>query len=116
MKIIFISPANPLVSSLLEKTMPFITFNQFIFWFGMFEVLVGVLFLLPKLEKIALTLLGLHLITTFMPLVMVPSVTWQGWFVPTLEGQYIIKNILIISCAFSLATRTILKRRGTFFR
>src|SRR3989344_4444075 len=110
LKIIFISPANLLVGSLLEKTLPFITFNQFIFWFGMFEVLIGVLFLLPKMEKIALSLLAVHLVTTFMPLIVLPSVTWQGWFIPTLEGQYIIKNILIVSCAFSLATRGVLKR------
>jgi len=116
LKIIFISPANPLVASLLEKTLPFITFNQFIFWFGVFEVLIGVLFLLPKMEKIALSLLVLHLVTTFMPLFVLPSVTWQGWFVPTLEGQYIIKNILIVSCAFSFAARTVLKRKNSFFR
>jgi len=116
LKIIFISPANLLVGSLLEKTLPFITFNQFIFWFGMFEVLIGVLFLLPKMEKIALSLLAVHLVTTFMPLIVLPSVTWQGWFIPTLEGQYIIKNILIVSCAFSLATRGVLKRKNSFFR
>ena len=35
-----------------------------------------------------------------MPLVLLPSVTLDSnYFLPTLEGQYIIKNIIIIASA-----------------
>ncbi len=98
------SPANPLVAGLLEKTLPFITFNTFIFLFGIYEMIIGVVFLIPGLEKVAIALLVPHMLTTFMPLVLLPSVTWQGPFVPTLEGQYIIKNFVIIALALSLIT------------
>ena len=38
---------------------------------------------------------------TFMPLVILPSITFQNsnFLLPTLEGQYIIKNIIIIASA-----------------
>lgn len=32
-----------------------------------------------------------------MPPFIIPATTWSGFLVPTLEGQYFIKNILIIA-------------------
>ena len=43
------------------------------------------------------------MIMTFMPLFMLPEVTWSAFLVPTLEGQYIIKNLVIISGAIGIA-------------
>lgn len=97
------SPANPLVSSLLEKTLPFITFDQFILLFGIYEMIIGITFLIPGLERVAIALLLPHMVTTVMPLILLPSITWQAFLVPTLEGQYIIKNVVIIALALSLA-------------
>ena len=105
LKIINASPANPLVQGLLEKTLPFIGFDQFIVFFGILEMIIGITFLIPKAEKLMLILLLPHMATTFMPLFLLPSVTWQNFLVPTLEGQYIIKNLLIISLAVILISR-----------
>lgn len=105
LKVLGFSPANPLVSALLEKTLPFITFGQFIVLFGLYEMLIGIVFLIPRAERVAIALLIPHMITTILPLIFLPSVTWQAMFVPTLEGQYIIKNVVIIALAFSLATQ-----------
>lgn len=99
LKLIDTSAANPLIASLLEQTLPFMTFATFIFLFGIFEMIIGILFLIPRLEKIATALFTVHIATTFMPLILLPSVTWQHFMTPTLEGQYIIKNILLISVA-----------------
>ncbi len=97
LKLVGSSPANPLVEDLLKRTLPFITFDQFIILLALFEILIGILFLIPKVERVVAALLAVHMFTTFMPLVLLPSVTWQGFLVPTLEGQYIIKNVLIIA-------------------
>jgi uncharacterized membrane protein YkgB len=40
------------------------------------------------------------------PLVLVPEYTWQSFLVPTLEGQYIIKNMVIIAVAIGIASLT----------
>ncbi|MDQ3089852.1 MAG: hypothetical protein M3Q24_01715 [bacterium] len=100
LKVLGLSPASAMVLELLNKTLPFVPPNQFLIFFGLFEVLIGLLFLIPKFSKIAITLLFLHLGTTVMPLFVMPEFTWSGFLVPTLEGQYIIKNILIIALAF----------------
>jgi hypothetical protein len=44
------------------------------------------------------------MVGTFMPLVFLPVVTFQSnnILLPTLEGQYIIKNLIIISAALVL--------------
>jgi uncharacterized membrane protein YkgB len=105
LKIVGTSPANPLVESLLKRTLPFITFNQFIIFLGVLEMIIGIIFLIPHLERLALILLVPHMVTTVMPLILLPSITWSGFLTPTLEGQYIIKNILIIALAVSIAAQ-----------
>lgn len=104
LKVVGESPANPLVSDLLGKTMPFMTFDTFIVLFGLFEVLIGILFLFPRFTKFSIFLLCIHMITTVMPLFVLTGVTWSKPFVPTLEGQYIIKNLLIIATALTIVS------------
>ncbi len=104
LKIIGFSPANPLVSELLQKTMPFMGFDLFILLFGVFEVVIGLSFLFPRLVRVSIAMLGFHMVTTFMPLVLMTSITWQAFLVPTLEGQYIIKNLVIIATAIGLVS------------
>ncbi len=103
LKLFDASPANPMVDSLLAHTMPFMTFQTFIILLGVYEMIIGIVFLIPRLERVAIFLLIPHLVVTTMPLILLPSMTWQSWFIPTLEGQYIIKNILIIAVALDLA-------------
>ena len=104
LKLIDSSPANPLVESLLSKTLPYVSFNQFIVFLGIWEMVIGVIFLIPKLEKAAITILALHMITTFMPLLLLPTMAWKGFLIPTLEGQYMIKNLITIALAVNIVT------------
>jgi len=99
------SPASPLVQSLLTKTLPFMSFNTFIILFALFEMLIGILFLIHGAERLVVALLVLHLITTCIPLFLLPQITWTGFLIPTLEGQYIIKNVLIIALAFVIVSQ-----------
>jgi hypothetical protein len=43
------------------------------------------------------------MITTFMPLFLLTEETWSGFLIPTLEGQYIIKNLVVIAAAMGIA-------------
>jgi len=99
LKVIGLSPASGVVERLFNETVPLMPFSVFIILFGLFECLIGILFLMKGLEKTAFVLLIIHMVTTFGPLFFLPGETWQGFFVPTLEGQYIIKNLVIISTA-----------------
>lgn len=104
LKVLGTSPAHPLVADLLRKTLPFISLEQFMIFFGIYEMAIGIIFLIPKLERLAMALLLPHIVTTFLPLVLLPSVVWQGFLTPTLEGQYIIKNLAIIALVFGVAS------------
>jgi hypothetical protein len=100
------SPASPMVKALFGQTIAnytdTITFSQFVIIFGIFEMLIGLLFLLPRFEKFAFGLLLLHLITTAMPLLLLSGMVWSKQWVPTMEGQYIIKNILLLSLGINV--------------
>ena len=106
LKLFGTSPANPLVESLLHKTLPFIGFGQFIVFLGISEMIIGILFLIPRLERIALIIFLIHTLTTVMPLFLLPQIAWQGFFVPTLEGQYMIKNLITTALAINIVTQT----------
>lgn len=103
LKVLGFSPADGLVRDLLHATIPFMPPATFMVLFGFFEMAIGILFLIPRKERFAIPLLFLHMITTAMPLFLLRSVTWSGFLVPTLEGQYIIKNLLIITAAIGIA-------------
>ena len=100
LKVLGLSPATPLVTELYNHTLGLVipvAVETFVRWFGAFEVLIGVLFVIPKMEKVAIGLLIPHMVTTMLPLIFLPNITWTGFFVPTLEGQYIIKNLIILA-------------------
>ncbi len=103
LKVVGLSPASGLVQQLFQQTLTFVSFDTFIVFFGLFECLIGILFLIPGFERIVIPLLFLHMLTTFMPLFILPEVTWNGFLVPTLEGQYIIKNLVILAAAVGVA-------------
>ena len=105
LKVFSSSPANPLVAALLSKTLPGVSFSSFIIALGVFEMVIGLVFIIPRLERLAIFILGIHLITTVLPLFLLSQMIWQGFLTPTLEGQYIIKNILIISLAIGIASQ-----------
>lgn len=107
LKLIGVSPAEQLVHDLFERTIHFMSFQTFYSLFSGFEVLIGFLFLIRGMERIAIVLISLHLITTVMPLFFLPDLTWQSFLVPTLVGQYIIKNVLIAASAIVVGSKIV---------
>lgn len=104
LKMMELSPAHGVVHTIYEHTAWFIPWKMFILLFGAYECLIGIIFLFPGKEKWALYLLIPHAITTFGPLAVLPGLTWKSFMVPNLIGQYIIKNLVIISLAIFIAS------------
>jgi len=98
-----ISPAENLLKATVVW-LPFGTPELWLIIIGWWEVAIGVTFLFQQTTKVAIALLLLQMFGTFMPLVVLPEVTFQNGniFAPSLEGQYIIKNVMIISAAMVL--------------
>ncbi len=105
LKVLDISPAEPLVAALLENTLPFVSFEAFRIFFGSYEMVIGLAFLIAGAERLAIALLLPHMLAAFLPLVLLPNETWASILVPTFTGQYIIKNLIIIALALSVAAR-----------
>lgn len=94
-----------MVESLQQKTLPFLSFSTFIILFGIYEMIIGLLFIIPRLERVAIAILIPHIIMTSLPLIFLPGMTWEGFLVPTMEGQYIIKNLVIVALALATGAR-----------
>jgi uncharacterized membrane protein YkgB len=96
-----ISAAIPLVKA-TTSWMPVFGPDGWVNIIGWWEVAIGVCFLIQKTLRIAIALLAMQMFGTFLPLFILPDVTFQAGmapFAPTLEGQYIFKNLMIISAA-----------------
>lgn len=105
LKVLGLSPAIALVDDLLALTMPFISPDTFHVVFGAFEALIGILFLSPRFDRVVMPLFLLHMLTTMLPLVLLSAATWSAPFVPTLIGQYILKNIVLLALAAAIISQ-----------
>lgn len=106
LKLVGQSPASPLVQALQEKALPLLSFQQFIIFFALFEMFIGLLFLFTKYTRLVFALFIIHMGMTLLPLFLVPSYSWSGFLTPTIEGQYMIKNLILISLACSILVNT----------
>ena len=101
LKVIGTSPAEGLVTKLFNLTLePMMWIQTFLLILGMGECLIGFVWLSPRLTKLAFGLMIVHMFTTFMPILFLPNETWQSFFTLTLTGQYIIKNVVLLSAAW----------------
>ena len=101
-----VSPAQELIIDTVYW-MPFMSAEKWTIVIGVWEMLIGIFFLSKRTTFLAMVLLFLQMSGTFMPLVILPNVTFQNSnpFLPTLEGQYIIKNIIIITAALIIGRK-----------
>lgn len=105
LKIIGLSPASGVVERLFNESLAsVISFSLFIVLFGIFECVIGLLFLVRGAERFVIPVMFAHMIMTSGPLVLLPEEIWTGFLVPTLEGQYIIKNLALIALAIHIAS------------
>jgi uncharacterized membrane protein YphA (DoxX/SURF4 family) len=70
---------------------------------GWWEIAIGTCLAIPLLTRVGILLLALQMPGTFLPLILLPQVCYTGppWNL-TLEGQYIVKNLVIIGAALLL--------------
>ncbi len=102
-KLLGLSAVSPLAMSLTEKTVGLQYFDPLFYTLALVEIIIGILFLFPKATRLVVPLLLFHMAIVCSPLVLVPEYTWQSFLVPTLEGQYIIKNAVVIAVAIGIA-------------
>ena len=92
-----LSPAQELVENTVYW---FSNPSDFVPILGWWEVIIGVTMCIKPLIRFSIFLLFIQMPGTFLPLVLLPEVCFTNFpFGLTTEGQYIIKNLIIISAA-----------------
>ncbi len=93
---------------LITKTVYWFDPKIFIPILGIWEMLIGICLLFPPLIRVGLALLALQMPRTFLPLVLLPEVCFISIpFDLTLEGQYIVKNLVLIGAGLVVGSKLI---------
>lgn len=122
LKVVGISPADQLVRETV-RFLPLFSADVWVVLIGAWEVAIGFTFLFQSTTRVAIGLLALQMFGTTLPLFALPEMTFQPGripFAPTLEGQYIIKNLVLIAGAMvvggTLSSRAAVAQRPNFSR
>ena len=91
-----LSPASELVT----RTVYWFSPQVFVPLLGWWEVAIGICLLYQPFIRMGILLMMPQMIGTFLPLILLPNVVYDGsFFALTLEGQYIVKNLVLIGAA-----------------
>jgi uncharacterized membrane protein YkgB len=96
-----LSPAEDLAARTIESltgdlVQPSVSLPVLATW----ESVIGIGLILNRWMRAVLLLLAVQMVGTLTPLFLFPSETFTVWpIAPTLEGQYIIKNLVLIGAA-----------------
>ena len=72
-------------------------------WLAMLECVIGLGFLFNVGLRFVSLLFLLHMVGTFMPIVLLPELAFKiAPFAPTLEGQYILKNLVFVAAGWTV--------------
>lgn len=94
-----LSPAEELV----RNTTPFVNPALFLPVLAIWEMAIGLGFISGRFTRLTLLLLFLQMPGTALPLFVLPEVVWTQFpYGLTLEGQYIIKNLVLVGSALAI--------------
>ena len=102
LKIFGMSPAGELI----EQTVYWFDPQIFIPILGVCEVIIGLGLLIKRCIPFTILLLLMHMVATFLPILILKTICFDAFpYCPTLAGQYIIKNLILISGALIIASK-----------
>ncbi|WP_202946659.1 DoxX family membrane protein [Flavobacterium frigoris] len=100
LKVFGMSPAGELV----EETVYWFRPEIFVPILGICEVIIGIGLLIKHIIPYAIILLLLHMCATLLPVFILKTICFDTFpYCPTLVGQYIIKNLVLIAGALVVA-------------
>jgi uncharacterized membrane protein YkgB len=93
------SPGMSPAEDLVQATMPFLPPTLFLTFLALWEMAIGIGFVSGRFTRATIFLLIPQMIGTALPLITLPERVYHHFPGLTLEGQYIIKNLVLISAA-----------------
>lgn len=99
-----LSPAEDLAEQTISKlTLGLVSGKFALISLAILETFIGVAFLFQSTQNFFFYLAIFHMVATFLPFIFFPEITFDiSGFSFSIVGQYIVKNIIIISALLSL--------------
>lgn len=92
-----LSPAEPLIRAAYDF-LPEALMNPFLLAIALLEIAIGLGFIIGKFQRLVVLMLLFQMGGAMSPIILAPDRMWASFpFVFTLEGQYVVKDIILIS-------------------
>jgi uncharacterized membrane protein YkgB len=89
--------------TLIRLSLRWLDANTAIFWLAVIECTIGLSFLFNIGMRWTFFLFLAHQVSTFIPLFILPELTFKFVpFAPTMEGQYIMKNLISVAAGWTV--------------
>jgi uncharacterized membrane protein YkgB len=94
------------VGGLVAATVPFLDSAWFVPALGVLEILFGLAFATGRLLRVVLPMFALHMGGTFLVLITLPGVAFQGAnpLILTAVGEFVVKNLVLLSAGLVVAS------------
>ena len=99
-----LSPGEMIASqTMMRLSMHWLDASTALWWLGVVECGIGLCFLFNVFMRWMFFVFLLHQASTFLPLFILPEITFKiAPLAPTLEGQYILKNIVSVAAGWTV--------------
>lgn len=111
-----LSPAEMIGSqTVMSVSFYWLDAHAALFWLAVLECVIGLWLIFDFFPRLTFALFTFHMVGTFMPLFVLPEFAFKiAPFAPTMEGQYILKNVVFVAAGWTvLAPRVFARRRVT---
>jgi len=94
------------VGGLVAATVPFLDSAWFVPVLGVVEIVIGVAFATGRLLRVLLPVFAAHMAGTFLVLITLPDVAFQGTnpLVLTAVGEFVVKNLVLLSAGLVVSS------------
>jgi uncharacterized membrane protein YphA (DoxX/SURF4 family) len=99
-----LSPAELIATqTVMSVSFYFLDANAALVWLAVLECAIGLGLIFNVLPRFTFLLFMAHMLGTFMPLFVLPEFTFKiAPFAPSIEGQYIFKNIVFVAAGWTV--------------
>ena len=99
-----LSPAELIATqTLMAASFNLLDAHAALAWLAILECAIGLGLIFDCFPRLTFALFMLHMVGTFMPLFLLPEFTFKfAPFAPTMEGQYIFKNIVFVAAGWTV--------------
>jgi uncharacterized membrane protein YkgB len=103
------------VGGLVASTVPFLDSAWFVPVLGVVEIVIGVAFATGRLLRVVLPVFAAHMAGTFLVLITLPDVAFQGAnpLALTAVGEFVVKNLVLLTAGLVVASGVRPLRAGT---